>query len=309
MQDTAEVLRQTMGIGVVKALGVETDTGALDGVKPKGQDPKPVKDSGEGATPAAATEATSAADSTSEPAKPSSAELDKARKALGMMGHDEDDLAALTDEQTIALGKKATARTKEIQREKREAAQARKVPANPATTDDGDDDGLEDIAREHFADFQDDGHFGKSLAGFARDVNARGAEHAKAQVEALRESFSKEITTTMETLKEAMTVEIGVRALASRFPQATTQEGRKAFNERYATLRTGKDAPDTHEAIEQTAASLWASAQLRADAERKAKIRAAKQGGHSAVASQGEPQKQEKVMDTFRNAARQHLSG
>lgn len=314
MSDVADALRETMQVGVLKQLGVETDRAALDEVKPKGQDPKSSADPKNGEQPTGDTDDASEDPGEKQPPKHTEQELDKARKALRLQGHDEEDLAVLTDDQLVALGKKAAARNAAKSREMREKAEARKATAKPEPVkgDGGDDEEIaeyEGLARQHFADFQDDGSFSRSLAGFARAVGARSQAAQAAALEAMKESLAEEMGSHIAHLKDAMHFELGARALASRYPQAATKEGRKALVERYAKFRSGEGALDPHEAIEAAGDSLWAGAQLKADAERQAKLKAARQGGHSAVASQGEAPKQKGTMDVVREAVRQHLSG
>lgn len=285
-----------------KRLARETDAAALDGVKPKGKDRGDGTDSKKGEKPAGDTATDSEKPEAKATAKHTEQELDKARKALRLTGLDEDDLAHLTDDQLVALGKKATERNAAKSRELREKAEARKAAekAKAAPADDaGDDDDLEDLVREHFKGFEDkDGRFSKSLAGFAKALDAkRGAAH-KAELEAVERS-----------LGQALQFELGVRDVASQFPKAKTQEGRKSLLARSMALMEADDTLDPQSAVEQAANSLWAAETIKAEAERQAKLKAARQGAHSVVAGQQTAPRKQTMDDILTSAVRTQIMG
>lgn len=290
-----------------RALQKETDAAALDGVKPKGQDPKAEKDAGKGKQPTSETEPTSK-DQSQKPDPEFDKKLDKAKKALRLQGLDEDDIAALTDEQVVALGKRANERQSAKGRELREAAEKRKAAAakasaEPTEGDEDDDLEMEAIAREHFREFDDkEGRFARSLGRFVKAANARREATIETMVKSELESIQRHLSLGLQ-------FELASRDVSGQFPKAKTPEGRKALFSRFGALLESDPDLDPAQAVEQAAGSLWAAEALRAEAARQEKLKAARQGAHSSVPSQQAPPRAPSMNDVLTGAVRKHMFG
>jgi len=309
MREIAAIARDALA-GKDTRLPKETDADALDGVKPKGQDQAQGQDPNKGAKPIGATKSTSK--NAGEKAAPATEQqLDKARKALALTGHDEEDLALLTPEQTLALGKKAEHRNAEKSREMREAAAAKNGQKSPASAaGESDEEGalFEGLVKEHFSDFEDNEPFQKSLAGFAKATNARLVTSLKAEIEGIGAAAAKQLSEIKEDMRMALHLELGTRAAASRFPKAVTKEGRESVLGRARALMGTDKNLDASQAIEDALLSLYKGENDRANAERQSRIDAAKQGSHSDVRSSGEAPRKVSDFDIGRQAVREAMS-
>lgn len=307
--NTQSLTRDEVARSYKKALAGETDAEALDAVKPGRQDPAAKQDQRQPSKKGTLeTGKADPADTTPSP------ELEKARAALKLDRWTDEKLAILTDEQVLKLGKAAQDEHRAKYQAGREQAAAAKNGKAPATTADmgNDDESLEfeEMAKEHFADFDDqDGAFGKSLAGFAKATHARMRSALQSEIAAIRAEALESITKMHRDLRQSVAYEAGLRELADEFPKAATPEGRKALSERVTAILSRDGDLDVRTVTREQANGLWADEIRKAGAARDQKLRAARAGGHADVQSMGEAPRKKSDWEIARDAVRQHMLG
>jgi hypothetical protein len=291
-----------------KALGRETDSKALDAVKPKAQDSSAKTDQRQ---PAKGTLETGKDGSA---ATNQSADLEKARAALKLDRWTDEKLAILTPEQILAFGKSAQEEHRAKYQAGREAAAAAKngkaqPPSTPAAPEDDAADiaAFEKLAAEQFGEYEGSEQFGKSLAGFAKGLTAHTRAKLAAEVETIRNEAVEGITQMRSELRRAITFETGLSELASDFPKAATPEGRKALSARVDLALKADPDLDVRAAMRTESNALWAEEIRAAEAARAKKLSAARSGGHVSVQSMGEAPRKKSDMDIAREAVERHM--
>lgn len=292
-----------------KALSKETDSKALDGVKPKGQDSSAKTDQRQ---PAKGTLETGK-DGTA--ATNQSADLEKARAALKLDRWTDEKLAILTPEQILTLGKSAQDEHRAKYQAGREAAAAAKNgKAQPPSTEKAapEDDAaelaaFEKLVKDNFAEFEDDGRFSKSLAGVAKGLLAHERARSEARIQAIESKADESITQMFAALRNSITFETGLRDMTDEFPKAATPEGRKSLSARVDSALEADPTLDVRQAMREQANALWADEIRAADAARAKKLSAAKSGGHVAIPSMGEAPRKKTEWDVMQEAVQRHM--
>jgi hypothetical protein len=285
----------------IRKLAAETDGSALADVQPKGQKATQTKDP---APQSAATTSADKHDAQSSPAATHVAKhLEDAEKALERDGFTKEDIAGLSKERILALGKKAAERQADISRKLGEEAKTKAAPAGDAkTTDPGspkpvttaptqakteEADPFEALVKEHFAAFAEDADFSKSLGGFSKAL----ANQLKAEIETGLKSVNESVTTMRaEMVKEIraeaareMEFEKAVESLKDDFPESSSVDGRAALRDLFVTLAKEGKVKDIVGGVRSSANALWADAKRARDTE------AAKQKASRDARKNGQP--------------------
>lgn len=251
--------------------------------------------------------------------------LKDARQALALEGWSEDDLADLTDERIVALGTKAAKLHGDRDRKLREAAEAAKKPdpakssATDATATSDDDEAYGALATEHFAQFEDDGDFKKSIASFSRAAHTRHAEAVKAMVDKTKTEMTEDFGKSLTALRGEMRFEHALEGLRGTFSQIDGDTGVADLRARMLSLATEDQAKpeakrqykDVRALARAAADNLWKGENdVKAAEKAKAdKIRAAKDVGP--IAPNGHrptgKEKPQDDMDVIREVVREKM--
>lgn len=292
----------------VRKLRSETDADALADVQPKGQGSKPTKDPAPQS--AATTDATKAAQS-SPAATHVAKHLADAEKALERDGFSKEDIAGLSKERVLALGKKAADRQADTSRKLEEAnrTKAAATPSDATKTDPGspkpvttaaaqEKDGAKQTAspdkadpfdamvQEHFAKFAADEDFSKSLGGFSKALSTQLSNEMKEAISAARVELAQQIRT--EAAQETE-FERAVESLASDFPESSSVDGREALRDLFVTLAKEGKIKDIKNGVRASANALWADDKSKRDAAaaKEKASRDARKNGQPVTGSQG----------------------
>lgn len=293
-----------------KAIADETDTEALDGVKPTRQDPAAKTDQRQPKKGTLDTGKDGPADTTQ------SAELKKAREHLKLDRWTDAKLSKLTDAQILDFGKEAQEEHARKYAEGREQAAAKNGKGQPPRPEsaDGDDEEtaeFETLAKEHFKEFEGDesaASFSKSLAGFAKATHARTRAVIEREVGAIATEAREMLAKIQTNLESQMRFEIGLRDLATDYPKAATPEGREELASRVNALTKDNAKRDVVQTMREQAKGLWGGDARPANAEREAKLRAARSGGHADLSSMGEAPRKRSDWEVGLEAVRKHIT-
>lgn len=283
-----------------KSLGKETDAKALEEVRPKGEGAKQTKDPAPQS--AKATDAKSPEES-SPAATLAATHMADARKALALDGYSDDDLAKFSPERILALGKKAKERQAEVGRKLEEAAKTKAAtpsdasksdPASQkaATTDKpqtktDEPDPFDALYKKHFAGFEDNADFAKSLGGFSKEFATQLQSEIATGIKGLAEQFTAMRADMVREIREEAARETeferAVDALKDDFPESSSVDGRSALRDLFVTLAKEGKVKDIKQGVLQSADALWAQQR------REREAAAAKSKASSDARKNGQP--------------------
>lgn len=295
---------------IAKRLAGETDTKALDSVKPNGKDPNAKSDP---APKSAETTAKAQNEQASPDATRVAKHLADAYQALELEGWPKDVLAGLAPEKILAMGSHAKELHRERARKLQENAAAQTAVADrgsekPATTatdasKEGDSEtpaDLEALAGKHFAQYRDDAGFTKSLAAFTKDSTSQIAK-------ALRAEFAEGLGKFRGEIEGAVQYERTLDRVRNAFPQVDTTDGRTALEPLVlGAIQSGQFKTLEAAVRGQCLALGWTDQEAAAKAAAAEADRAARQNGSGVDTGTREAVKARTFRDDAVEEARKH---
>lgn len=311
MDDVRDVAR--------KALRGETLDSAPKGGKDPGAKQDPATDKARGATGKDTDE------KTSREATRHAEKLGKARKALELEGWTEDDLDGIPDEKLMSLGDKATQRHAEKAAElRKKAAEAKAAEQDPdedvgATAREqpsgkkaSKPDAYTALAKEHFAQFEEDSGFQDSLAQYTRAAFQHQGKDFEARLTKMQADFETKLEEAANAIRGGLRVESAMEKLGDDFPQARTKEGRAELERKALALGSGAEVGEYGSAddlVRAAANACWGEARRKelSDKAKADKLRAARGAGQPNPHGTSDVPRKKSDLDITRDAVREAM--